>query len=127
MRLVRSGMALLDARFRTILLGAIAMLVTAAVPHLPTTALATAAICWSFFWSVALSVNLYSLPLDYFGASRAASGVASLTAAYGLMQTALSPAVGAMVDRYGFSPVCGLLSLTPLAAYGVLRATGRPR
>jgi hypothetical protein len=72
-------------------------------------------------------VNLYSLPLDYFGASRAASGVASLTAAYGLMQTALSPAIGGMVDRYGFSPVCGLLSVLPLAAYGVLRATGRPQ
>jgi hypothetical protein len=62
--------------------------------------------------------------VDYFGAARAASGVAALTAAYGLMQTVLSPAVGAMVDRYGFGLVCGLLSVLPLAACWVLQATG---
>ena len=127
MRLVRSGVQLSAARFRVILIGAIALLVTAITPHLPTTELATAAICWSFFWCVALSVNLYSLPLDYFGASRAATGVAALTAAYGLMQTVLSPAVGAMVDRYGFSPVCAGLAVLPLAACGVLRATSEAR
>jgi hypothetical protein len=42
------------------------------------------------------------------------------------MQTVLSPAVGAMVDRYGFGLVCGILSVMPLAACWVLRATSRP-
>jgi hypothetical protein len=82
-------------------------------------------VCWSFFWSVALSVNLYALPLDYFGASRAATGVAALTAGYGFMQTILSPWVGRMVDRYGFSPVCAALSVLPLVSWIVLRATRR--
>jgi ACS family hexuronate transporter-like MFS transporter len=122
-RLARSGVDLGTARYRASLISAIGLLVTAAVPHLPTTALATAAICWSFFWSVSLSANLYALPVDYFGPARAASGVAALTAAYGVMQTVLSPAVGAMVDRYGFGLVCGILSVLPLAACWVLRAT----
>jgi hypothetical protein len=45
------------------------------------------------------------------------------------MQTVLSPAVGAMVDRWGFEPVCAILSLMPLAACGVLtwsRGKDRP-
>jgi ACS family hexuronate transporter-like MFS transporter len=124
LRLARSGVGLAAARYRASLISACGLLVTAAVPHLPSTTLATAGICWSFFWSVSLSANLYALPVDYFGAARAASGVAALTAAYGLMQTVLSPAVGAMVDRYGFGLVCGVLSVMPLAACWVLRVTG---
>jgi ACS family hexuronate transporter-like MFS transporter len=111
------------ARLRVVLISAVALLATALIPQLPTTALVTAAICWSFFWIVALSVNVYSLPLDYFGPARAASGVAALTAAYGFMQTAISPLVGAMVDRYGFGPVCAGLAILPLGAYLVLRVT----
>ncbi|MBK5295144.1 MAG: MFS transporter [Acidobacteriia bacterium] len=114
------------ARRKAALIAAVALLATAAAPHLPTTALATAVICWSFFWSVAFSVNLYALPLDYFGASRAASGIACLTFAYGLMQTVLSPAIGGMIDHYGFAPVCALVSALPLCAWATLQWTGRP-
>jgi ACS family hexuronate transporter-like MFS transporter len=122
-RLAGAGVDIVTARLRGVLVGAIALLATAAAPHLPSTALVTAAVCWSFFWSVAMSVNLYALPLDYFGAARAATGVSALTSAYGFMQTFLSPWIGRMVDHYGFSPVCAVLAVLPLGAWIVLKAT----
>jgi ACS family hexuronate transporter-like MFS transporter len=122
-RLATAGVDIVTARLRGVLVGAIALLATAAAPHLPSTALVTAAVCWSFFWSVAMSVNLYALPLDYFGAARAATGVSALTSAYGFMQTFLSPWIGRMVDQYGFSPVCAVLAVLPLGAWIVLKAT----
>ena len=126
-RFVRSGAALLDARLRTILLAAAALTATALAPSMPSGGLATAVICWSFFWIVALSANTYALPLDFFGVQKAATGVAALTMAYGLLQTVMSPAVGRMVDRFGFAPVCQIIGLMPLAAWLVLRATAREK
>jgi ACS family hexuronate transporter-like MFS transporter len=101
------------------------LLGTALAPMMPSPTLATAAICWSFFWTVAMSVNIYSLPLDYFGAERAAFGVSALTGAYGILQTVLSPLVGHLVAHYGFVPVCAGIASMPLLSYAILRWTGR--
>ncbi len=109
---------------RGVLLAACLLLPTALAPVAPTPALATAAICWSFFWAVAMSVNIYTLPIDYFGAERAGFAIAALTFAYGLMQTVTSPAIGRAVDVYGFGPVCAFAALTPLMAWAILRVTG---
>jgi len=117
--------SLTDARLKAILVSAVSLLVTCAVPFLPTAALATAGICWSFFWAAALSANLYALPVDYFGASRAASGVAALTFAYGIMQAVLSRYGGRAVDLYGYGPLCVVAGALPLAAWAILRATSR--
>ena len=76
---------------------------------------------------MAFSVNLYALPIDYFGPERAGFGIAALTFAYGLMQTVTSPAIGRAVDLYGFTPVCAAASLTPLLAWAILRFTGERR
>ncbi len=127
MRLARAGWDLLDARRRVCLLSTLALLVTAAVPHIPSAALATAAICWSFFWAVAFSVNLYAMPIDMFGAERAAFGVSALTCAYGFMQTFLSPLIGDGIDRAGFGPVCGVVAVLPLAAVAILYFARRKR
>ncbi len=113
-----------SARRKVVLIAAVALLITAAAPLMPSTVLATAVICWSFFWSVALSVNVYAMPLDYFGAARAASSIAALTFAYGLMQTVLSPAIGGLIDSYGFGAVCALVAPLPLCGWAILQWTG---
>jgi ACS family hexuronate transporter-like MFS transporter len=124
-RLARPGVTLVDARFRAALIGAVALLATAAAPHLATPTMATLAIGFSCFWSLVFSVNIYSLPLDLFGPERAATGVSALTGAYGLMSMFISPMIGGSVDQYGFAPACTVIAMLPLLACGVLRWTLR--
>ena len=124
-RFVRAGRSLVQARLRAAGLAAVALLATGFAPLAPTNMLSTAVICWSFFWTVAFSVNTYSLPIDYFGVDRAATSISALTMAYGLMQTVLSPLVGSMVDLYGFLPVCATVSVMPMLAWLVLKTTSR--
>jgi len=124
LRLAQGATSILTARYRGLLIAAVALSATALAPLAPNANLATVAVCWSFFWAVAFSVNLYALPIDYFGPERAGFGIAALTFAYGLMQTVTSPAIGRAVDLYGFTPVCAAASVTPLLAWAVLRFTG---
>jgi MFS transporter, ACS family, hexuronate transporter len=124
-RSIRGGAGVVAARLRICWISAVILLATAAIPFMPNPAWATAAICVSFFWSLASSTNLYALPIDIFGAARAAFGVSALTFAYGLMQTFLSPAIGAMVDHLGFPAVCVSMSVLPLAGAWTLRVSLR--
>jgi len=121
---MKKGIAAVPSRMRACLLSAVILLATALVPLAPTALVATAGICLSFFFSSAWSVNLYSLPLDVYGAARAAFAVSLLTGAYGAMQAVFSPVIGALVDRFGFPPVCALVSVMPLAAWMLLRWIG---
>ncbi|HVX67400.1 MAG TPA: MFS transporter, partial [Bryobacteraceae bacterium] len=125
LRSMRAGVPALTARLRVCVLSALAMLATAAVPLAPGPAAATAAICFSAFWAAAMSVNLYTMPLDVWGSGRAAFAVSMLTGAYGAMQAAFSPAAGALIDRVGFAPVCVAVAALPLAACAVLRRAER--
>jgi ACS family hexuronate transporter-like MFS transporter len=124
--MIRGGMDVLRARMRVCWLAAVILLGTAAVPLMPSSGLAAAAISLSFFWTLAISTNLYALPIDLFGASRAGFGVAMLTCSFGLMLAAVSPWIGAMVDRAGFAPVCAVMAVMPLAGVFVLRWAARP-
>lgn len=124
-RFANRGQPLYLARIRAAGLSALMLLGTSFAPMMPSPALATAAVCWSFFWTVAMSVNVYSLPLDYFGAERAAFGVSALTGAYGLLQTGLSPLIGYFVMHYGFVPVCAGIAATPIVSYLILKGTAR--
>ena len=127
-RCIKSGRSetdVLRARLRICWLAAAMLLLTAAAPLMPTPALAAALISFSFFWCLAISTNLYAMPIDFFGAGHAAFAVSILTASYGLMQTVLSPLIGARVDHFGFPMVCVVLSVMPLAGIGILRVTTR--
>ncbi|MCX7603631.1 MAG: MFS transporter, partial [Bryobacteraceae bacterium] len=116
------------ARMRTILLASVLLLGGAAVPWMPTPEWATVFICLSFFACVASSVNIYAMPLDLFGAHRAAFAVSGLTAVYGALQGVFSSIAGRVVDRYGFAPVCVAAALLPMASWAVLHlALGRRR
>jgi ACS family hexuronate transporter-like MFS transporter len=119
-RWIRGGMDVIAARLRVSWISAVMLLATAAVPFMPTDALAAAAMSLSFFWTLTLSANVYPLPIDLFGVRHAAFGVAVLTSAFGLMQTLLSPLIGAVVDRAGFTPVCLGVAALPLAGVWLL-------
>ena len=96
------------------------------VSFAPTAAWASAGISVSIFAVSAFSVNMYSLPLDVFGA-RAAFAVSVLVASYGAVQAIVSPVFGKIIDVYGYGPVAVAASITPLAASLVLRRTRSAR
>jgi ACS family hexuronate transporter-like MFS transporter len=116
-RLVRSGHSPVAARKRACLVSAIFLLATMAVPFLPNPALATAGMSFSFFWVCAWSTNHYTLPIDIYGAGRAAFGGASLVFAYGVMQSFISRPLAAVIERYGFGTVCLTFAWLPIASY----------
>lgn len=124
-RFMRSGVPVFTARMRVCWLSAVLLLATAAVPLMPTAAWAAVAISFSFFWVTAMSTNIYSMPIDFFGARNAGFGVAALTFAYGLMQAFVSPTIGAMIDHYGFASVCVSFSILPLIGVALLRLSAR--
>lgn len=120
-RLIRAGRDVLGARLRICWISAAILLATAAVPWMPRPALAAAAISLSFFWTLAISTNVYALPIDLFGPGNAGLGVAALTCSFGVMTAFLSPWIGGVADRVGFTPVCVLLSVTPLLGVAILK------
>jgi len=122
-RWIRAGMDVIRARMRICWISAVILLATAAVPLMPHPALAAAAISLSFFWTLAISTNVYAMPIDLFGPAHAGLGVAALTCSFGLMTAFLSPSIGSVVDCVGFAPVCVLLSAMPLVGVGLLRWT----
>lgn len=121
MRWVRAGMPLVAARLRVCLAGGLLALGTAAIPLLPSAGWTAAGISLSILAVSAVSVNMYTMPLDIFGGARAAFAVSMLVASYGAVQALVSPAIGAVVDKYGYAPVCVAGSVLPLLAYAVLR------
>jgi ACS family hexuronate transporter-like MFS transporter len=120
LRIMRGGTPAAAARFRVCFAAALLSLVTAAIPAAPTPAWAIAGISVSFFAVSAFSVNTYTLPLDTFGAGRAAFAISMLVASYGIAQLVVSPAFGALIDHYGYTPVTTFTAFTPLAACAVL-------
>ena len=120
---MNAGVPAIAARTRVCLLAAIACLITAVIPWAPTAMLAATGISVSFFAVAAFSVNMYSMPLDAFPADRAAFAVSLLVCAYGLMQAVTSPIVGAIIDQWGYTPVCLVAAVAPLGAVGILKRT----
>jgi ACS family hexuronate transporter-like MFS transporter len=116
-RLIRAGLTPIAARKRACLISSCFLLGTMAIPLLPNPALATAGMSLSYFWICAWSANHYTLPIDIYGASRAAFGVSSLIFAYGLMQFVISGQVGAIIERYGFQAICFTFALLPILSY----------
>jgi MFS transporter, ACS family, aldohexuronate transporter len=123
LRLMRAGLPAVDARTRVCLIGALLALLTMLLPLAPNAPWAAAGISLSLLAVSAVSVNVYTIPLDTYGGAHAAFAVSMLVASYGGVQALISPAIGALVDARGYAPVCVAGSLLPLAAYGVLRRT----
>jgi ACS family hexuronate transporter-like MFS transporter len=118
---MRAGVPAVAARTRVCLVGGILAMPTALIPLLPTPGWTAAGISLSILAVSAVSVNVYTIPLDLFGGARAAFAVSMLVASYGAAQALISPAIGAVVDAHGYGPVCLVAAVLPLAAYAVLR------
>ena len=103
------------------LITAILALVTALVPFAPTPALATLGIALSYCFVAAGSTNLYTVPVDLYGAERSAFAVSGFVAAFGATGFVFSPLFGWMVQHLGnYALLCGGVALLPLAAYAVV-------
>lgn len=123
LRLIGGGATVMAARSRVILWGSLAVLITLAVPLMPTPALATAMVSLSFFFTMAVSANVYALPQDLFGPERTAFAVSAITSGYGLMLTFYNPLIGRLVDQYGFYLACVLSAALPLCGWLLLHRT----
>jgi ACS family hexuronate transporter-like MFS transporter len=120
-RAIRRGVPNVRARVLGCFISAIGCLVTVLTPLTPSPLWATLAIAASYFWATAGSVNLYTIPLDIWGGERAGTAISALVFAYGLLQTAISPVIGSLVDHVGYTPVCWFVALPPLAGWWLLR------
>ena len=121
LRWMNQGVAAVPARLRVILVSAVGGLVTALVPAAPDPWWASAAVSLSYFFCLAGSVNVYTLPIDLYGPERAGVAISALVFAYGLLQFAISPPIGWAVQHVGYGPVCWAVAFPPLAAWVVLR------
>jgi ACS family hexuronate transporter-like MFS transporter len=119
--LIARGKDPVSARTEAILVSAAGCLSTVFAAASPTPLVATAVIACSYFWVTAGSVNLYTIPLDIWGGERAGSAISALVFAYGVMQTGVSPLIGALVDRFGFTPVCWIVAVPPFLGWALLR------
>ncbi|MFB3777946.1 MAG: MFS transporter [Bryobacteraceae bacterium] len=120
-RLIRRGMSGLDARVRVCWLTAPLLAAGAAVPFLPSTTLAAAAIGVSFLAFQSMLGNLFLLPLDMFGARPAGFTNSLLALVAHSAQVLASPAIGIVVDRFGFTVLCVTVSMLPLVGLVVLQ------
>jgi ACS family hexuronate transporter-like MFS transporter len=124
-------MSAVDARKRVCLIAGVAALATALMPLLRTPLLATIGMCFSFLAVAAWSTNLYTLPVDIYGATRAGFSVSALVFAYGAMQAIVSKPIGVVIERYGFTPVCLSFATLPLLGWllvdRVVHTAGLPR
>jgi ACS family hexuronate transporter-like MFS transporter len=115
------GTPQVEARVLAALLSALGCLVTVLVPFCRSPLTAVLVMGVSYFWALAGSVNLYTIPVDIWGGARAGSAIAALVCAYGLLQTAISPLIGWLVDHYGYTPVFWLVALPPFGGWLLLR------
>jgi len=69
--------------------------------------------------------SLNIMPIDMFGPGRAAFTMSLLACSYSLMQTFVSPLVGASVDRFGFAAVCVAASLLPLVGIWIVHGVAK--
>jgi ACS family hexuronate transporter-like MFS transporter len=113
------------ARKRVCLMAASVLVFSAAIPLLPTPLWATVGMSLSYFTIAAWSTNLYTLPVDIFGAGQAAFSVSALVFAYGAMQAVVSKPVGRVIEHYGFAPVLWTFAFLPLVAYLVVAVVVR--
>lgn len=127
MRIIRNPRHVFRRRMLICWGSAALVMLNAAVPFLADPLWAVSAICAACFFTVAISVNFYSMPLDFFKPGTVAFAVSLLTAAYGVLQFGISPLIGWCLDNLprGFETVCLAVAPMSLAACLVLEAAHR--
>jgi ACS family hexuronate transporter-like MFS transporter len=115
-RFIRNGATPLESRKKVCFICAVVSVGTVVIPWLPTPLLATIGMSLSYFWIGAWSTNMYTMPVDLYGAQRAAFGVSALVFAYGMMQAIFSKPIGYIIEQHGFIPICATFAFLPLVA-----------
>jgi ACS family hexuronate transporter-like MFS transporter len=115
-RRIANGASPPAARLEACAIGAALSLITAAVPFAHSPFAAVVEISLSFFAVSAMSVNVYSLPLDAFGREHAAFGISALVASYGAMQLVVSPLIGRVIDAHEWPLAMYAAAVTPILA-----------
>ena len=128
LRMVNGGVPAAAARFRVCLMAAVLSLATAALPLTVAPAWSAAGISLSIFAVAAFSVNMYTLPLDTFGAAPAGFAISILVSSYGGdFGGAGSRRWVKVIDVGGYAPVTWIVAVTPLLACAVLWGTRSTR
>ena len=127
LRFVNRGVPAPAARFRVCLAAGVLSLATMALPWTSSPAWAAAGISLSIFAVAAFSVNMYTLPLDTFGAAPAGFAISILVSSYGAISAVLAIPIGAVLDKFGYAPVTTLVAFTPLLACALLWSTRSTR
>jgi len=120
-RAMQRGMLPIPARGVVLLVSALGCLCTLLTPLCPTPAWVGLVMAASLFWTVAGSVNIYTIPVDIWGPARAATAVSALVFTYGLSQAVINPIIGGMVDKAGYGRTFWLVALPPLAACALVK------
>jgi ACS family hexuronate transporter-like MFS transporter len=120
-RWIRRGMTGLAARKRVCVRCAPIFVFTAATPFMPSAWLTIVGICVTMFACQSVVGSLNIVPIDLFGPRHAAFSMSLLASSFSLIQTFVSPLIGASVDRFGFSAICVSASLLPLVGIWLLR------
>lgn len=121
LRWIKRAMRPVPARVRAVWVSAVGSLITLTLPLAPDARWATAIISLSFFFALAGSVNIYTIPIDIYGAARSGLAISALTCAYGILQTVISPMIGYLSDRHLYTQVVWIVTLPLLLSAMVLR------
>jgi hypothetical protein len=121
LRWIAAGAPEVAARLRVCLIAAVLSLVTAFVPFAGSPAVATVSIGLSYCFVAAGSTNLYTVPVDLYGASRSGFAIAGFVAAFGVTQFVFNPIFGYLTKYFGdYRVLCVGVSVLPLAAYSLV-------
>ena len=127
LRWMSRGVDTVAARRRAVFVGAAGMLSTLLLPLASNPVAATSVISASFFFALAGSVNIYALPIDLYGPSRAGFTISALTFAFGVLQTVISPIVGWLGDHRLYHQVAFLAAVPPVLGALTLAFVTSPR
>jgi ACS family hexuronate transporter-like MFS transporter len=120
-RWIRKGRVAVTARTRVAILCAPLFLATAVIPFLHSASWAVIAVGLGMFASQSVVSSLNILPVDLFGAGRAAFSMSILGCSYSIMQALVSPLIGLSIDHFGFAAVCWAMTVLPLLGTCILR------
>jgi len=130
MRWIRQGIPGLQARLRSCWLFSPLVLCSALVPFVDSASFAAVLIGVSFFGSVCVWSSTHLMPIDVYGVDRSAFTYAVLEGSFTGLQVIATPAIGALIDTYGYTLTCMVVPLMPMlgvaiATFGLTPSTAK--